>query len=302
MVNQNDWLSMHIFYTGDENALLRDCLAPLIRDLFSEKIIDKYFFIRYPEKGQHIRLRLKLLSINSEVLIRIESDIRRFLNDNPSVHDNRPASQLQNNQVYYFEYVPEYQRYGGVKAISLSETHFMCSSNLVIDCIKFGSSGNSYMDAIMKCAEAHFIYAYVITNGVLEDISIFFDYIFKTTSDYYNDAKGDYKNFRTFLPSSYDECFNVIFPRLFALLNQLKLDSVEKDYHESWRIAAGEMLLRLKELDSEFSITYPNTFPYCPSWTIFQSHIHMSNNRFGIANVDEAMISHILRESTLKLL
>ena len=52
------WQGYHIYYSGDLNDLLTEGVVPLLQSLQQDNLVERYFFIRYGEKGQHIRLRL----------------------------------------------------------------------------------------------------------------------------------------------------------------------------------------------------------------------------------------------------
>jgi hypothetical protein len=54
----DDWLSLHLFHTGDLDALLTDAVAPAIGEL-GEMGLRQWFFIRYWNGGPHLRLRLR---------------------------------------------------------------------------------------------------------------------------------------------------------------------------------------------------------------------------------------------------
>ena len=58
-MTDNQYLSFYIFYSEPWKNLLVESVHPLLKKLFDENLINQYFFIRYWEKGPHIRLRLK---------------------------------------------------------------------------------------------------------------------------------------------------------------------------------------------------------------------------------------------------
>src|SRR5215218_10501986 len=52
------WLSFHVFLPGPFDSFLVDHLAPALQDDLKSGTIKRFFFIRYSEGGNHIRLRL----------------------------------------------------------------------------------------------------------------------------------------------------------------------------------------------------------------------------------------------------
>lgn len=54
------WASFHLFPLEDLDALLVQVVRPVVAELWAEGVIDRFFFIRYPEGGAHVRLRLRI--------------------------------------------------------------------------------------------------------------------------------------------------------------------------------------------------------------------------------------------------
>ncbi|MCA9936298.1 MAG: thiopeptide-type bacteriocin biosynthesis protein, partial [Anaerolineales bacterium] len=58
-MSPSTWLSAHLFYGKLWEDLLTQAVRPFVDDLFIQGQISQFFFIRYWERGPHIRLRLK---------------------------------------------------------------------------------------------------------------------------------------------------------------------------------------------------------------------------------------------------
>jgi thiopeptide-type bacteriocin biosynthesis protein len=54
------WASFHVFCPADRDALLMQVIQPVVAEVWSEGLADQFFFIRYPEGGDHVRLRLRI--------------------------------------------------------------------------------------------------------------------------------------------------------------------------------------------------------------------------------------------------
>jgi Lantibiotic biosynthesis dehydratase C-term len=163
MMMKNQWISLHIFYYGNQNQLLVSCIAPLIAQLRAQGLIQRYFFIKYWAEGPHIRLRLLPAVGADEEKIKYlsEAAITTFLKLRPALYsinhekiapiykklfiaEYGEAAWLTtygedgvmplrpNNSFAYIPYIPETVRYGGPVAMELAEWHFEHSSDTVI--------------------------------------------------------------------------------------------------------------------------------------------------------------------------
>ncbi|MGP4102645.1 thiopeptide-type bacteriocin biosynthesis protein [Nonomuraea sp. KM90] len=156
------WQALHIFYSANSQPLLTDCVAPLVHDLRSRGLLEKYFFINYWMEGPHVRLRLKPVTEAATPAVRTAAEVtvQEFLSSRPALYefdqemlkaqenlfimeypdeterrrmypDGRIPVQ-DNNTFHYRTYEPEYHRYGGPAGVALAERHFEFSSDLVI--------------------------------------------------------------------------------------------------------------------------------------------------------------------------
>ncbi|GIH21028.1 lantibiotic biosynthesis protein [Rugosimonospora africana] len=153
---------MHIFYADNQDQLLIDGVAPIVRSLREGGLIASHFFIRYWMEGPHVRLRLLPAPgvAPDDVAAEAQAHLTAYLADNPSLDqalqltaqtyrglflaeydqsawDQRygrdgEMSVRDNNSVWRTDYEPEYARYGGPAGIELAEWHFEASSDLVL--------------------------------------------------------------------------------------------------------------------------------------------------------------------------
>jgi thiopeptide-type bacteriocin biosynthesis protein len=54
------WASFHVFCPTDRDGLLMQVIQPVVAEVWADGLADRFFFIRYPEGGDHIRLRLRI--------------------------------------------------------------------------------------------------------------------------------------------------------------------------------------------------------------------------------------------------
>jgi thiopeptide-type bacteriocin biosynthesis protein len=153
---ENSWLAFHVFYHGDQDALLWRCVRPLIHELRSGGRISDYFFLRYWNGGPHVRLRVKAGLDPTSTRETIRSAVVRFLADAPGgtaitadqyepkakLRGSARGSPVEDEQVEPLrppdtiderEYVYEAVRYGnGQAAREATEHHFRFSSDLAM--------------------------------------------------------------------------------------------------------------------------------------------------------------------------
>lgn len=133
----SEWLYAKI-YCGTKTAekILVDVIKPFTEELLSKKIIDKYFFLRYQDSGQHIRIRFH----NAQ-----HADFwKTIINDLYTLF--RPyTSSRQVYNIQFETYQREVERYG-FDTIHLSEEIFFHQSVSVLNFISLldGDEGEHY--------------------------------------------------------------------------------------------------------------------------------------------------------------
>jgi hypothetical protein len=141
------WVSYHIFYHSSLDLLLLELVLPVLRELWSRNRLRRFFFIRYPLGGPHIRLRLFGGPADREeaaaVLARQAADFfarrpsttpvdesmireqnRRLLEHDPEEID----AVYPDNSFAELPFRPEVERYGGEALIERSLELFSLSS------------------------------------------------------------------------------------------------------------------------------------------------------------------------------
>ena len=115
-------------YTGFKtaDAILTGCIYPLANSLITNKIIDKWFFIRYSDPKFHLRIRFHVSDTNHApaVMMNFNQAIRQY---------------VQNQLVWKVQadtYNRELERYG-TDTMELSETLFWNDSEMIIKTIAF---------------------------------------------------------------------------------------------------------------------------------------------------------------------
>lgn len=148
MTAENGWASYHIFYHGDRNLVLRHLVRPAAATLLADGHVDRFFFIRYPLGGPHVRLRLRVIPGREEAVTagltggavaffrrwpstetmpeeEVRQGNRAILNGDPSEHDD---SVYPDNTLRRFPCRFEVERYGGADLLAHSLDFFTLSS------------------------------------------------------------------------------------------------------------------------------------------------------------------------------
>lgn len=119
----SEWLYAKL-YTGTATAdvLLRDFLAPVVREVISEGSADGWFFIRYSDPEWHLRLRFHgdPAALQNRVLPRLHEAVDPLLSN----------GRLWRMQLDTYE--REIERYGGPEGMPVSERLFQVDSEAVL--------------------------------------------------------------------------------------------------------------------------------------------------------------------------
>lgn len=153
-LRSRSWLGVYLHYRGDLNALLRDAVGPLVRELLATGVADDYFFLRYWDGGSHVRLRLALRdpgeadrareaiaehatgfftrspsgeSLSPDEYARVAAQLAERENRTGYLQEQRP-----NNSYEFVPYRPEYRRYGTGRSLAAVESHFCDSSRAAL--------------------------------------------------------------------------------------------------------------------------------------------------------------------------
>ncbi len=328
---KSTWLSAHIFFDEPWEPFLLNVVKPLTKTLLKKKLITQYFFIRYWENGPHIRLRLKG---NTHVL---ENEVRPFLTDwvnDAFTKDNlqlyfhdaknqidpsetainnsiaRPADWYPLYSIQFIPYVPEIKRYGGQHAIGLAESFFQLSSDTVLKII--GQSNDwRYEDALGAAIQMHLSFAFAF-NFTPDELRYFFNLIFESWFNhlFLKDTlllKDEFNRQSEPILHAFQDSFNKQKELLIPYHKQVWLalkndDDLENNWVKTWVKKLRVIDLKLNKLinDGHFICPFTVNKPINNKeklMLIFESYIHMTNNRLGILNRDEAFLGYLIKNS-----
>ena len=321
------WLAAHLYYAEPWDTFLVKAVHPFIQTVIDNNWAEQFFFIRYWEKGPHIRLRLKgdRRILEKEVQPRLENNIFRYYKTNPS-HRREPEPEnlseeqqwFPNHSIQFIEYEPEVERYGGAAGILIAEKQFELSSRVVLEIIR-ASSDWGYDRALGAGIQLHL--AFACTLGMdLEETTAFYARIFE---GWFGWGLGLYgltnkqpdtasQNRRESTLNGFKEQFKIqqsqLIPFHQTLWNALKNHlAFDQEWLNDWVENMTEIGKELRKEQKTGQLEYPAGFHITPAinipqdrqrlWSILFSYVHMTNNRLGIMNRDEAYLGYLIKRS-----
>jgi thiopeptide-type bacteriocin biosynthesis protein len=331
-MDKKDWLSAYIYYSEPWEKLLSAALKPFAEEMLDKGLAEKYFFIRYWDKGPHIRLRFygDALTLNNQVKPALNDLFGKYFSRNPSRRDEpewvatlpQELAWLPDNSVQYIAYEPETERYGGNEGIKAAEDHFQDSSRAVLSVIEESSEWD-YNRAMGAAIQLHLSFAYGLGMD-LDEAKQFYTHTFKSWlprsyNGYFDtDVPGEERNRRRektleAFDATYKKQQESLVPFHQVMWSALESgDEFEEEWLNKWIMDVRGTAGRLEVLQQEGKLVIPYSEHYhslegsAPArnkerWAIYDSYVHMTNNRLGIKNQDEGYLGYIIMKSLEEL-
>lgn len=288
-----DWRAYHIFYHADLSHLIRELARPLVEELVACGVIDGFFIVRYAMGGPHLRLRLRLRDGRNqgEAEEMLSYQAQKFFRRHPSSKTLQPDHILKANQgiatgdsfaqnevnVVYpdnswkpFPPMIEVDRYGGPDYVESSLNLFHLSSSTAFDLLhKHREPTRAWATAEMMRLTLGLAYSFAFTE---EEFLRLVSYGLEPWGKLYPAcaAQAD---------------------RMFTVKQETITEFVLTELEMASRMNPGESAL----LDGAVQLAATiRPLPPTMRWRITSSHIHMSANRLGLLNPEEAYLSQVL--------
>ncbi len=271
------WLSVHLFYDDSLNFLLEKGIVPFIEQ--HQNLMFSWFFIRYMEKGQHIRLRMLVnAAAESEMKDIVTVYFNHYFNHFPSDDKVLIDGNFLNNSIQFIDYQVETERYGGTEGVLIAEQFFNQSSVLITNYIEAMTT----YETVLLGAMVMNLYVGLSYNP--ENVATFFETIYKNWLQFN-------VQYLTLSESEIVIKFELIFQEQKATLTEI-IEAVIQSYSdekavidgfETWQMTTQTISERLKNANLSKPITM-----------ILESYIHLNNNRFGISNFDESFLAYLI--------
>jgi hypothetical protein len=326
----NDWVALHVFYASDANPILVEAVRPLVAELRRDELIEHWFFIKYWMEGPHLRVRFKPArpELREEVTRRATAALEAFLARRPALYDTdvdglgdiykkmyiaeygeeRFTAEYgvdgvmplrPNNSIVLMPYEQEFDRYGGPVGMRLGEWHFEASSDLVA---KLLASSNTHVRPVLL--------------GLATQLSLLTAYTFLETDEA---VRRFFQRYRSFWETSYQEPsddYHGSFDKSFELTRASLTDRIDRIR----TISAGATDQQLSGIERTWlthcralrdqvnaeadQLVFPSRTggsgresiadPEARATVLLSSYIHMTNNRFGVAILDEIYLSYLI--------
>jgi thiopeptide-type bacteriocin biosynthesis protein len=249
------------------DRVLRDTVAPLVRDLRAEAVIDRWFFVRYSDPEWHLRLR-----IHGEPGAVWRDAAPRLLGALAAVGGGV-------HKVAIDTYDPEVERYGGPAGMALAEEIFEADSDTAL-MIAARFPGN---------ADARWQLALVGMDAMLSDLGFTLEEKRGVMAKARAGQAGRYTQSAR-LKRQMGDKFRVLRPELERLVAQPPsplapgVDAIRRR-----SIAMGKLAPRLLGLEQRGQLTTSLA-------ELAMSHLHMWANRVfrGSANAQELVLYELL--------
>lgn len=237
----DEWLYLKI-YCGNKIAddLLIHFIKPFSYFLLKENLINKWFFIRYADPDEHLRIRMQLTSLEelNRTIKKLNEGLKMYFDHN------------QIWKVEYSTYNRELERYGELN-IENSESYFFFDSEFIIDnLIKYPEDTDRFLNVI---------------KHVEKQIS-FFGFQDKEIIDFLNTMQIAFK-----------EEFNANKHAIKAINNKYKelkenFDILNSNYVSKNYIKTKKIVKKILVLNNDDSLGVPLE-------NLIASYIHMTVNR-----------------------
>ena len=326
MSDAKAWLAAYLFYGEPWETFLTAAVQPFVTQTLASGAAEQFFFIRYWEQGPHIRLRLKggPERLAGQVRPQLEAFFNRHFLLAPSKRLEPEAAVtwpahmrwLPNHSVRFVPYEPEIERYGGPVGMAIAEEQFHLSSRVVLQLLSSGRWG--YERALGAAIQLHLGLAWTLGMSLVET-RYFYSRIFE---GWLNRAYGDHPHLSTAEREERRRVTLEAFAQSFAQ-QQTGLVAFHRQYWQAlengstfeqswlnqWLWGMEEIGEQLRAAADRNQLVFPVAFkldlPILPQrqrmWSILGSYVHMTNNRLGILNRDEAYLGYLIVKSLEQL-
>lgn len=277
------WRSYHLFRAEPWEPFLTECVKPFVEDCCARELADGFFFVRYWERGPHVRLRLRAIDgerLDANVRDHFETYFRR----SPSRRTNDSQGWLPNDSVQSIPYQPETERYGGPARLPVAELQFESSSRAVLALL--ARSQWSYERALGAALQMHLLFAHSLglRSGELAHFlgtaaARWLDGVrWNSAGQRFAAFAAAYEAQRDTLPAMHAALWNALDEGV----------EIEQEWASRWIADTRTIAQRLRESGA------PAAGLDGAEQRILMSYMHMTNNRLGLRNRDEGFLAYVM--------
>lgn len=323
-MSEQKWLAAYLYYGEPFEPILKEFVKPLVDDIIAYPKISQYFYIRYWHKGPHIRLRFKgdRRFLDEVIKNRLETRFEAFVEAHPSTREepewtsrlNDEDQWIPNNTLKYVPYEPEIKRYGGKTATKIAEQHFQHSSETILNIISESNNKWDYEQTMGTAIQLHLCFADALGMDI-EEAQQFFKYIyvlwfpmtFKRNRPKLNNEELAEIRVETLdaFKKGFEQQKEVLLPFCEQFWEAIH-DRQTPEGLKPWLQNTKNIRKKLLDCQQNGLLDAPPEFmpegkwevsnDKQERWLIYQSYVHMTNNRLGILNRDEGFLGYLLKE------
>lgn len=297
VIEQPDWRALHVFLGTYERAdsLIVETLPKALARIPPQDARFDWFFIRYPESGFHVRVRLA--HMRDADFRELQAALRAGFPEGMGAESATlpPGGEYPAGTVKEFAYEPETQRYGGPSALAINERLFCVSSRLASQAIS-ATPG----DLALRARQAiDFMLGMV---AVLHDDPDAVARYFRDYAAYWQNYMQVSSQATTPRPASLRAQPRDIIKRIALLRSSLDSAEASKSLTVHWCRALRDAVAGFHALGVERLLISPKAGAAASTAgetedaisQMFASQMHMLNNRLGFTPFHEASWSSAL--------
>jgi hypothetical protein len=330
--NTNSWIGVSLYYNQPWETFLVDAVLPYTHTAMKTGIAEQYYFLRYWERGPHVRVFFKGAPDSLEHVLKpnLEEYFSYYYKEKPSrrVEPNYPSNfdeslkWCPNNSIQHINYQADTRRYGGASCMPIAEKQFNLSSNIVLYLIKQNKMNWTQEDAFTQAIGLHLGLAHAFGLN-LSEMRQFFRMSFYTWLPKAYELLGKRAARQEILEeyarlvATYDLSFanqqeqytdyhRIIldcFAGGFRMENEMFSDWVEdmSEVHAQMSLTLENGTL--EDFPTHHTRSYQRTSgsmvdtPQKRLWPILTDFIHSTNNRLGILDKNEGYLNYVLMRS-----
>lgn len=323
------WLAAYLFYPDPWERFLLQAVKPFVEKVIEKRLAEQFFFIRYWERGPHIRLRFKgeRALLESTLKPELKEFFERYFAENPIPRTDPPWTEelpaeprwFPNHSVQFIDYEPEIDRYGGPAGILIAEKQFEVSSRVVLAIIAERDPWD-YDRALGAAIQLHLGFAWALGMSLTETTQ-FYSKIFK---DWFSRAYAwepdisaeALQERRRLTLKAFEEKFAAQKSTLVSYFKTLwnafdRAAEFEQAWLNDWLDKMSVIGEQLRAAQKDRRLLFPQeltpdrAIPILEAqqrlWYILGSYVHMTNNRLGILNRDEAYLGYLIKSGLAQM-
>ena len=324
---ENAWIEVRLYYEEPWEEFLIKIIKPYCDTVLGSGAAERYFYIRYWERGPHIRLRFygKKQTLEEILKPNLQGHFSNFFDRKPSHRDepNYPKNVAPediwqaNNSVQFVDYEPETARYGGKYGLEIVEKHFFNSSKIVLESMsKIGLKNWSYEQALGIAIKLHLSFVHAAGFDIFTAKNFFKEVFYhwlplSIQRERITQAQQSQQNetiINTFEQAFLEQeeglvSYHAAFWGVLA-----EDEGFEEDYLNEWyglcRFSRQEFMLAdaqslLETRPTKYQIDFQTKMEESDYllWEIYSDFFHLTNNRLGILNRDESYLAYLMMRS-----